>query len=201
MQEHLLETNDLGASWPSGLWTVQEAIDAINDAQYRFLLDTLLLITPTTLVTVPNILRHALPTDWIATYDAQWHAADGTYHELAKSDGFEADNSSINDWPIELGSPILYTEGEVPTLTIQVMPASLDAGVIELLYVALSTTLSNSGVNFTVPDEFVPALKWGALGMLLEKVGRGQDQERAAYCKMRYTEGVAAAQIMFDGWA
>lgn len=201
MQEHLLETNDSGASWPSGLWTVQEAIDAINDAQYRFLLDTLLLVTPATLVTIPNVLRHALPTDWIATYDVQWHAADGTYHELAKSDGFEADNSSISDWPIELGSPLLYTEGEVPTLTIQVMPASLDAGVIELLYVALSTTLSNSGVNFTVPDEFVPALKWGALGMLLEKVGRGQDQERAQYCHMRYTEGVAAAQIMFDGWA
>lgn len=200
-QYHLLETADNGATVSSGLWTVAEMIDALNETQYRFLKDTLLLVTPAVLVTIPNQLRHALPADWIATYDATYHTAADTWHSLAKADGFEADNSSINDWPVELGTPILYTEGEVPTLTMQIMPASLDAGVINILYVALSTTLSNSGVALTVPDEFAPAIKWGALEQLLSKVGRGQDAARAAYCRLRYSEGVAAAALMLDGWA
>lgn len=201
MQGHLLETQDSGATVSSGLWTVQECIDALNERQFRFLKDTALLLTPAEIVTVPNVLRHALPTDWIVTANSAYRNADNDWNELARSDGFEADNSSINDWPIERGAPLLYTDGELPTLGIQIMPASLDAGVIHILYVALSTTLSNSGVTFTVPDEFVPAVKWGALGDLLGKVGRGADPQRSQYCEGRYQEGLVAAQLMLDGWA
>jgi len=201
LQQHLLEGVDSGVTVQSGLWTPAELLDALNDRQVRFLEDTLLLVSPATLLTTPNVLRHDYPSDWICSYDVAYRNADNEWNELAKADGYEADNSSAFEWPIELGPPLLYTDGELPTLQIQIMPASLDAGVIYILYTANPTELTGAGTAFTVPDEFVPAVKWGALADLLGKVGRGADPERSQYCESRYQEGVAAAAITLSGWA
>lgn len=54
--------------------------------------------------------------------------------------------------------------------------------------------------GFILPDEFIPALKWGVMADMLSKVGRGQDLQRAAYCESRYQEGVEAAAIILAGW-
>lgn len=201
IQYHLLENVDSGVTIASGLWTPAELLDALNEVQVQLLKDALLLMTPTTVAAIPHVLRHDLPTDWIASADVAYRTADAEWNELAKSDGFEADNSTIYDWPIEPGPPLLYTDGEVTTLCIQIMPASNDAGIMHILYVANPTTLTGAGISFTVPDEFVPAVKWGALAQLLGKVGRGADPERAEYCRLRYQEAVAAAAITLSGWA
>jgi hypothetical protein len=94
----------------------------------------------------------------------------------------------------------MYTESEIPTLQIQVMPAPSDAGILWALFVALSTTLTGLGVNLTVPDEFAPAVKYGTLADMLNKVGRALDRGRAAAAEQRYQEGVAAARLIIQGW-
>ena len=49
--------------------------------------------------------------------------------------------------------------------------------------------------------EFDSALKYGALGTLLRKVGRLLDDERARYAERRYELTRTAAEILLGGWA
>jgi hypothetical protein len=201
IQSVMIEPEDAGVSWASGFWTAAEVIDYMNDRQRDFLKETFCLITAdTALFTVPGVLRHPLPQDWICTYMALWHASDGTYKELPRSDSFEADLGQPA-WIYETKpKPDLCSDGDQATLTMQVMPAASDAGLVEILYVKVSAALSNSGVAFEVPDEFVPAIKWGVISDMLSKIGRAHDPRRAAYAESRYAEGVEAAKAMLRGF-
>jgi hypothetical protein len=101
------------------------------------------------------------------------------------------------DWIYETQPiPDVCSDGDQATLLIQVMPPANDAGVLEILYAAVTAELSNSGVAFDVPDEFVPGIKWGIISDMLSKVGRGYDPTRAAYAESRYEEAVEAAKVM-----
>ena len=88
----------------------------------------------------------------------------------------------------------------MPTLTLGTAPTTATAGVIEILYVGLTTLLSNSGISFEVPDEFVPAIMCGAMADMLSKEGRARDPLRAGVAEARYIEGREAAKIMVEGW-
>lgn len=202
VQQHLVEpTVDGGATFGSGLWTVTEVIGYFNQRQYRFLKDTQILLTRAALPTTPNVNRQPYPSDWIVTSHASWQATDGSFVEIPRGDTWEADHA-ILDWPQNGAQrPALRTDAEVPTLQIQLIPAPNVSGTVWILYVALSTLLSNTGQLFTVPDEFVPAIKWGVIADMLSKVGRAFDPVRAEYAQSRYDEGVEAAKIMLAGWA
>jgi hypothetical protein len=200
IQEHLIEPNDGGASWPSSMWAVSEVLSYLNNRQNQFLKDTGILLSRAALLTTPNVLRQPLPTDCMFTQRVVWQSSNGVWNEIPRSDTFEADQA-INSWPYNmLPRPQLYSEMEIPTLQIQVMPAPFDAGVLWTLYVALGTTLTGLGVNLTVPDEFAPAIKWGVVSDMLQKVGRALDRGRGAFAESRYQEGVEAARIILLGW-
>ena len=202
VQQHLVEpTVDGGTTFASGLWTVTEVINYFNQRQYRFLRDTQLLLTRTSLVTTPNVNRQPLPTNWIVTSRAAWQDITNVFTEIPRGDTWEADHA-ILDWPYNGAQrPQLWTDGETPTLQIELLPSPNVSGTVWLLYVALSALLSNTGQLFTVPDEFVPSIKWGAIADMLSKVGRAFDPVRAEYAESRYEEGVEAAKIMLAGWA
>ena len=193
-------TVDGGVTW-SALWTASEVITALNRRQSQFLKETAALVTRTTLVTIPNTTRHTLPADWLVTISAAWQRPDGTSYPLWASTEFEADAAAAT-W--EYGAqrdPLASTEVELPTLQIQVLPPSSDAGQIDLLYTALGAALSNTGVPLTVPDDCVWIVKWGVLAELLNNVGRSADPQRAAYAERRYRLGVQLVQqILIGGW-
>jgi hypothetical protein len=196
IQSHLVEPENAGASYASGFWTAAEVLDYLNGRQYQFLRETLVLLGPATLATTPNVLRHPLPQGWIATYDVQWHDADGGWKELPPADSYSADHA-IPTWDFEQApAPQVHSDGDQQTLTIQVAPAPSDAGLLEILYAQLSTLLTGAGVALEVPDEFAPAIKWGVIADMLSKVGRAMDPERSAYAEARYAEGVEAARVM-----
>jgi len=200
LQFHLLEPVDAGASWPSQLWTVAEVIAALNETQAALQKDLSLLFSRATLLTVPNTVRHALPADWIATERVSWRTPSRAT-PLSRTDSVAAD-SALSGWDYlhPLTPPRGYTDGETPTLQIGVFPASSDLGVLDLLYVALPASLSNTGLACTLPDEFTPALLWGTLATLLAKPGRAYDPTRAAYCHDRVQETLAAAQLWREVW-
>lgn len=201
IQLHLQETPaDFGVTWYSGQWTAAEVLNYLNYRQYRFLKETYILLKRATVSVLPNTTRQNLPTDWVCTQRCVWQANDGSFVEIPRGDGWEADHALV-DWPYNQGTrPQIYTDGEVPTLQIETIPASNQPGAIGLLYAYQPTLLTGAGTNFTVPDEFVPAIKWGTISDMLAKVGRAHDPERAAYCEQRFNEGVQAAQIMLNGW-
>lgn len=200
IQYATVEPVDAGQSFASGLWTVDEVIGYLNQVQVQFLGDTAALLQRTTLVAIPNTHRHRLPVNWILTQRVCWHGADGTFTELPRSDGWEADNG-LPTWPyVTEPKPRVYMEAEAPIDQLQVAPGASDAGVVDLLYVGFGCTLGNAGETLTVPDECAAAIKYGTLALMFGKIGRGYDPARAAYCQARYEQFVEAVQIMIAGW-
>ena len=196
IQEALVEPVNSGASWASGFWTSQEVVDYLNARQNRFLKETGILLTRASLATFPAVLHHSLPGTWVATRRVTWKDSLGVFVPLSRSDGWEAD-AALPSWRYDLlPHPLLYMDGDQPTLTLATAPGALMAGQLQILFVALGTTLGSTGVAFTVPDEFVPAVKWGTIADMLGKVGRGPAPARAQYAESRWQEGIMAAKLM-----
>ncbi len=204
-----LDVPDGGATWPSGLWTQVEVLGYLNQRQMRFIKETDVFVAqdriPVTAGTtrVNLVDQLSLPLDWIDTIELSWQYTAG------------ADQVTI--WPVEHASqrevdlytplwltsparPQFYMDTETPLLVHTIAPPPDLDGLLYIEYLGLSAVLDGSGEIFTVPDEFVPAIKWGALADMLSKVGRGQNLGKAQYCESRYQEGVTAALTILRGW-
>lgn len=189
------------ATFSNGLWTLAEVVAYFNQRQYRFLFETKLLASWATLGWVPGVPQRALPDDWIATIAASWHhLATDAWAPLPASDFFEADHVLGPTGAVTDARPQAYREDTTDTLAIAVSPAPASPGEVELIYVALSDTLDGLGTYFTIPDDWVPYLKYGVYADMLGKTGRGQDLLRARYAEQRYNEGIVLAQSLLQGW-
>lgn len=198
LQYHLIEETAT-SEFSSAIWTKQEVLNYINKRQYQFLKETGLLLSWVDLPTTPANSRQPLPQDWIATQMVSWRGADGVTKDIPRDTTLQLDNL-LYGWQTNLLAtpPVVYTELDTPeNLEIQITPTSL-AGVLELLYVALSTLIDDVSDSITVPDEFLPAIKYGVLADMLGKTGKGFDETRANYCELRYQEGVNAAMAMLE---
>jgi hypothetical protein len=200
VQYALLEPVNNGASYESQVWTLAEVVEYANQRQNRFISETGAFVGRATLNSVANQFRHALPQDWSRTVRVTWEQADGTRTALTRADGFEFDHGRPG-WTIETRNrPLSYSDSEGPQPQLQVMPRSFDAGLIILTYVADADALDGSGRLLTVPDEFLPAIKWGVLSDMLRKVSRLQDPARADYAESRFEHWVAATKLLLTGW-
>lgn len=195
-----LERPNNGASWPSGLWTVAELTSYLNQRQRKFLSDTGCVCTRASIaVALPNVSRQALPGDWIQTRRATWLDNAGAYAPLLHSELWYLDYGMASWETISSPTPLVFMEDVTPTLEMQLAPAPNNSGSVELLYVAIGTALSNSGVAFTVPDDFVWIIKWGILADMFGKIGRAHDPVRAQYAESRYAIGVAVVNNLLYG--
>jgi len=192
---------DSGQSYTSGLWSAQEVIDYLNQRQDEFLKLTAIRLRRSRISTIPQVQRHPLPEDWISTQRVAFVDPGGRKRSLHRVDHHELDNA-LEGWQHRsTRRPRFYTDGNLPTHTIEIAPQGFDGGVLEVLYVALGQALSNTGVPLTVPAEFASPVKWGVLASMLGKVGRAHDARRAEYCEMRFQEGVEAAKMILQGWS
>jgi hypothetical protein len=195
-------TGDLGATWPSGQWTKTEVLGYLNQRQNRFLAETGLMWTRLeTAITIAQ-LAQANPTNWITTIFVAHKSSAGVYRELPKMDVTELDYA-ISGWPgTSAASPRGYYEIDGVTATTFVAPIPTDAGsALERYYVALGTTMDQSGINFSVPDEFVPTIKWGTLADMFGKLGEGTNFELGQACEERWEEGLEIGKLMAEeGW-
>lgn len=200
VQYVVIEPPDGGASYPSGLWTVDEVLGYANQRQSLLLKLTGARRTRATLATTPNVPRQPLPSDWILTIRAAWQKPDGTIVPICRGDSLEMDMAQ-QSWPyVGVPVPLLWMDTDEPTLQIQLAPAATDAGLLRLIYVAIGTTLTGAGVTLTLPDLLVPALKYGILADMFGKVGRVFDPARAAYGERRFAEGVEAVRVLRASW-
>lgn len=198
----LENTGDGGVLWPSGMWTQAEVLAALNQRQQRFLAATGLMWTVAETAITTGQSNQAAPTDWIATIFVAYKSAAGQYRELPLLDAVELDLISPT-WPASsAATPQGYYETDGATLTTFVVPIPTAVGsALERYYVALGTTLTAAGVNFSVPDEFVATLKYGALADLFSKVGPAANPVLAAAAEARWEEGVALGELMAqEGW-
>lgn len=193
---------DGGVSWPSGMWTAAEVIGYLNQRQNRWLSATGLMWTHALTPVVANQARQSAPTNWAATIFMAFCNANGCFFELPKVDTHELDLRYVN-WPITSSDrPYGYYETEGETLSTYLAPIPSTFIVqLEWYYVALGTALTGAGVNFSVPDEFVPTIKYGALADMFSKVGPAANPILAQACEERWMEGLELGVLMgTEGW-
>ena len=193
---------DAGVTWPSGMWTLAEVLGYLNQRQARFLAAAGLTWTVASVAVTTGQADQAAPADWIATIFLAHKTAAGQYRELPRMDALELD-LVVPTWPgLSSATPRGYYEVDGATLTTYVVPIPTEAGsALERYYVALGATLTGLGVNFSVPDECVPTLKYGVLADMFSKVGPVANPPLAAACEARWAEGVALAELMAqEGW-
>jgi hypothetical protein len=206
VQTLLIEDVDFGQTFGSGLWTVAEVIGYLNQRQDDFIKQTQIVQKRAPLFTVAETHRFDLPQDLAILRRVVFHSGEATpertYTPVCRGDSWELDQALL-DWEYTHDShfPTVYGDTEAHTLGIEVGRGTTMKGVLEALYVPLGLPLSNSGVCFSIPEMFVPAVRWGVLASMLRKVGRSADPERAAYAEQRYDEGIEAAKMMLGGWA
>jgi hypothetical protein len=193
---------DGGSSWPTGMWIRDEILDYLNDRQREFLALTGLVWSIATPATVaanaqPN------PTDWIATTFLTYRSPTGVYRELPKMDAYELDLIAPN-WPgaTTTQQPRGFYEIDGDSTTTYLVPAPIAVGAtLEWFYNALGTTLSGNGVTFTVPDDFVPTIKYGVLADMFGKVGPVYNGVLQQASEARWQEGLELGQLMAqEGW-
>jgi hypothetical protein len=198
----LENAGDGGVLWPSAMWTAAEVLAYLNQRQARFLAAAGITWTVAEVAITVGQSAQAAPTDWIATIFLAYKTATGQYRELPRMDALELD-LILPSWPgTSSATPRGYTEIDSTTLTTFVVPIPTEVGSdLERYYVALGTTLTGLGVNFSVPDECVATIKYGALADMFAKVGPVANPVLAAACEARWAEGVAMAELMAqEGW-
>jgi hypothetical protein len=202
LQLVLIEPPDGGDTWPSGIWTREEALDAVNAGVRALARDTHFAVKRTELAVLAGATSVALPADWLATGYLVWRSITNTRVPLGPVDGFEGD-LALPGWEAHAGLPLGYADLDQATLTLRLIPTPAEAGTLELLYIAVPSTATAivPGAQLPLPEEFTAGVKYAALATLLRKVGRLLDDERAAYCDRRYMLTGIAADLILSGWS
>jgi hypothetical protein len=198
VQLALIEPANGGASFQSGIWTKQQALDFLNQRQNRFLSESGVTVMVAYNAGQANQTRYPVPVNVIDIRRVAWANVDSsmTYVELPVATVWEMDHGRSNWSTATSTSPSVYMEDHLPSLTIEVNPAPLDNGEIELIAVAQGTQVDGSGQFLSVPDDYTPYIKWGVLADMLSGEYEGNDPLRAKHCEERFAEGIELARIL-----
>jgi len=202
LQLVLIEPPDGGDTWPSGIWTRAEVLDALNAGVRALVHDTHLLVTRVEVAVLAGATSVTLPADWLATGYLVWRSLTNVRSPLGPVDGFESD-LALPGWETAPGVPLGYADLDSQTLTLRLVPTPAANGTLEILYVyrPADVLAIAPGAALPVAEEFTSAVKYVALGTLLRKVGRLLDAERADYCDRRYQLAQVASTIILGGWS
>ena len=201
MEYRLLENGDAdadGTGLLTTLWTISELTDALNNTQRRFMKDTGIVLTISTIGGVPMQGRYTASDDVITIRRVTWKDFDLNIVALTRTDAWEAD-AALPDWTTDFATPLTWTDAHHPTRVFEIIPGPDDIGQLGLMTVNRPTTLAGTGTLLEVPEEFASYVLWGALGELLGSEGEAADPQRASYCRQRYQEGIDLAQILLGG--
>jgi hypothetical protein len=201
IQYQVVEPPNLGASYPSGLWTVAEISGYLTQRQNRILYETGCVVTRAEpIVTMQNILRYNYPPTWLQTRRMMWEDANGVSHPLLRSAIWALDYGLVSWEDVMSPAPLVFMDDITPTLQFQISPAGEDTGVLNVFFIQQGSVLSNTGVAVTIPDDLVWILKWGVLADMFGHAGRAQDPQRASYAESRFAMGIElVTNLIFGG--
>lgn len=189
--------NSVAGVGMSGQTTITAILNAINRARNRFVLDTVLPFTvSTTAVNSPpanGVVQFANTIGYL--HRAAWQDnASSTWTTLWRQDNYAAD-AGLTNWLGSPGIPRIFSESNLTPLEIQLIPPAANPGVLETVSVlSQMLNLTSAATTLNVPDEWVHAIKWGALSELLSVGSLLDDPARAKYAGMRYQQAVDLAK-------
>lgn len=200
IEYHLIEPPTI--PWTgSTQFTLAEVTEALEGARDNFLSETGSVITHSVAAVPPTPIGR-FPVDdhvvdvrrvaWLPTLPGPNLA----HVPLWVTDEFAAEALDPN-WDLTPDAPEAYSVLGTPPLQVQLVPPPIDNGRCDLLTVNSGATLDPTvGVLLGVPNNFVWAIKWGALAELLSQDGEPRDDFRAGYCRQRYEEACEVARRM-----
>lgn len=197
IQYALMEPPNASGWSGSDQFTLASVTAAILRRRNAFLLATGQVVTSRTMPISPvPALRTTLPSSVIDVRHADWRDADGNLWPLVRDDEW-AMNAFRPSWNLDpTPIPVIYSVGVVPPTQIQIAPAPLDAGMLELLTIETGPALAptQGPTVLGVPDDWAWVIRWGALADLLGQTGIASDVPRAQYCQQRFDDGVTLAK-------
>ena len=184
----------------SGQISVTSILQAIFRARNRFVLDSKipLTIVPGTPIGAPPGGLTAIPQNAMYVHRAAWlDSISQTWTNLWRQDAWILDHSNLQ-WTTQPGQPRVYSEAELAPLMLQLSPAPINSGTLELLLIesqAYSVTdVGLASETFFLPDEWVHGVKYGALADLFGPDSQLKDPLREQYCDLRYKQAVTGAR-------
>ena len=175
----------------SGQTSITAILNAINRARNRFVLETVLPFSvATTSVNIPpstGIVQFTNTTGYL--HRAAWQdGPSGTWYNLWRQDNYSAD-AGLYQWQATPDYPRIFSESNLTPLEIQLIPIPQNGGMLETVSVSsLMLNLTLPGTTFNVPDEWIHAIKWGAISELLSADSQINDPTRAGYANNRYQQ-------------
>lgn len=196
MEYHLMEAQGLSTWAGTDQFTLSQLVTALQNRRNQFLADTGCVLTERS---YPVIAGEAtLAEDVIGVRRAVFLSSSGRYYSLRPTD----EHTSRSPQYLPSSSiPAAFTLAAAPQQVLRLVPPPQDnSGTVELLAVvaggSLDTTASNNtGTLLNIPDDYVWAVKYGALADLYNSYG-GLDSARAEECEQIYKLGVLLAMSM-----
>lgn len=191
IQRHMLEsTIDGGLTW--SLWTQTEVLSYLNQRIVRFIMETGMLQTRTTVAATEAAVD--LPGDKIDLRRVAWDSG-SSVSVLTRTDAWAQDHGQLG-WYGLSGTPFAYIEEPLDPLTIQLVNAPSVNGTVDMLYVQAPTAIAGGCVNLPIPAFMTPYIKYGVMSDMLMKQGEANDPQRASYCENRFREGVELVKLL-----
>ena len=198
LQFALLENpSGVSGTGMSGQVDVESITNAIQVAHNRFLVDAHLPLNVHTTFASPP------PPDGMVAFDqhsvyvhrASWQdVASGAWNNLWREDAWSVDKAN-QLWTLQPGSPLEYSEAENAPLKLQLIPPPVNEGVMDALTVdSAILDVTNPNATFGIPDEWIHAVKYGALSFLLSGESQIKDAMRADYAEKRYQQAADFAK-------
>jgi hypothetical protein len=194
LQYHLLEPAT-GTSWTgTEQFTYSQLLDSINRRANALLVETGAVLTAELLDAVsPPIRRMILSENTIDLRRAAWKSVTGSYRTLRRRDTAARRSYDVQS-SFNPGTPVAYSQANLPQLSIELSPPSGDVGQLHVIITKAITELTGNGASIHLPDDFIPILKWGVLADLLSIAG-SQDAIRTNYCEQQWQQGLLVADM------
>lgn len=199
IQYHLIEPYDpIDGTGATEMFSFDRIVKAIQRRRDQLLLETnCRLSRDTEAPDSPELLltfSYALPESTIAVRRIAWaDPVSGRKHALRPSSNWGIRNSpaAIN---LEQGTPQVYEVSERLPISLELSPEPETGGRLDLLTVDAGAALvAADDTLLGVPDDYAPAIKWGALADLLAEDRPGRDYARSLFCERRWRLLVAAS--------
>jgi len=195
IQLMLLEaSNGVSGAGMSGQITVTAIIDAIQEARNLFVLDARLPLSyhwPIANTSQSGIIT--LPDASVYVHRLAWQSVAGQWTPLWRQDSWALDYALPN-WTNNPSTPTAYSESELAPLMVQLVPPPLSAGTLEAFTVDSLTLAVANSTPLGLPNEWVHAVKYKALAILLSSSSQANDPLRAQYSQKRYEQYVEFAR-------
>jgi hypothetical protein len=207
MVYHLLEPQPVAGVWTgTGQFTLPQVSQALQYARDRFLLETGIVLSTSTVTVdpVPSDGRIDLDESIANLRRALWSTADGNKTILRRTDSWGLTQYAATTWATQaVQRPKAYSVGETPPLVLQMAPVPSVAGDLSFVTVNRGATIvPGTAASLGVPNDWAWVVIFGAMKELLNKDGIAYDPSRAAYCQARWDHGVKLAMtapVVMDG--